>query len=320
MRIRLLYFSLFTIHFSLFTLCNAQFNTYHPFPDSNAWWSEEEEGLTNCPMMPPFVEYYDYFIRTDTIINGNTYHTIYTSGGYGFSSCGGLIWSDYCNYMGSIREDSLKHIYFNSKSTNYKDTLLYDFNLKVGDTLPASYNNNPSSKNYVKSIDSVLIGTKYRKQFIVTDSNNSYWKDSIIEGIGSNQGLLEPIYPGFEYFTYLLCFKQNDTTVYPYLNDSCQEFILGVHNIQQEKITFTVYPNPSIGIFTMQSSVVNGHPDSYRESIEVYNVLGEKVYSQFNIQNPTFSIDLIGQPSGVYFYRVVGENGELIGDGKLVLQ
>jgi len=52
----------------------------------------------------------------------------------------------------------------------------------------------------------------------------------------------------------------------------------------------------------------------------VYNVLGEKVYSEFNIQNPTFKIDLSNQPNGIYLYRVIKSDGSLIGEGKIVMQ
>lgn len=84
-----------------------------------------------------------------------------------------------------------------------------------------------------------------------------------------------------------------------------------------------VYPNPSKGIFTIQSSMVSGHPDSYRESIEVYNVLGEKVYSSSyqplanSYQLKT--IDLSSNPNGVYFYRILKEDGGLVGEGKLII-
>jgi hypothetical protein len=75
-------------------------------------------------------------------------------------------------------------------------------------------------------------------------------------------------------------------------------------------------PNPSNGIFTM---VETRHALSPR--MEVYNVLGEQIYSaSFTVHNSPFTIDLSSQPNGVYFYRVVAEDGGLIGEGKLVVQ
>jgi Secretion system C-terminal sorting domain len=308
---------------SLFIPCSAQFNTYHPFPDSSAWWSEEYEGMTTCSGLPSsFSEYSDHFLRKDTIMNGLTYHMVYYSGGYG-EGCGVVVWNSFCNYIGSIREDSMKHIYFNSSATHNRDTLLYDFNLNVGDTLQPTYINNPAiSKNYVKKIDSILIGTRYRKQFIVTDINDSaYWRDSIIEGIGSNQGLFGNMVWGFESYSFLLCFEQNDTTIYPRLNEGCQIFVLGVPDIEKEKANFIVYPNPNNGDFT----VTFIHPELVSENpiIQIYNILGEQVYYKSYqpsaISYQPLTIDLSSQPNGVYFCRVVSENNVLLGEGKVII-
>ncbi len=78
-----------------------------------------------------------------------------------------------------------------------------------------------------------------------------------------------------------------------------------------------VYPNPSKGIFTFDYvRAQNFEPGE----IEIYNILGEKVYSSFNIQNPTFNIDLSSKSNGVYFYRVIANNTNILGEGKLVIQ
>jgi uncharacterized repeat protein (TIGR03803 family) len=97
----------------------------------------------------------------------------------------------------------------------------------------------------------------------------------------------------------------------------------GINELSVVSCQWSVYPNPSSGKFTIQASGVSGHPDSYRESVCVYNVLGGKVYSLPIIMsgfNSQFSIDLSSQPNGVYFYRVVGEDGSAIGEGKMVIQ
>jgi hypothetical protein len=77
-----------------------------------------------------------------------------------------------------------------------------------------------------------------------------------------------------------------------------------------------LYPNPNNGKFTL--SITNYELGI--TNIEVYNILGEKVYSQFNIQNPTFNIDLSANPNGIYLYRVISEDGSLIGGGKVIIQ
>jgi len=89
----------------------------------------------------------------------------------------------------------------------------------------------------------------------------------------------------------------------------------GTNKITSNSGAITVYPNPNNGMFTIQSSVING-----QWSVEVYNVLGQQVYSTSNIQHSTFDIDLSSQPDGVYLYRVLTSTGSLLGQGKIVIQ
>jgi hypothetical protein len=56
------------------------------------------------------------------------------------------------------------------------------------------------------------------------------------------------------------------------------------------------------------------------KQVEIYNVLGEKVYSKLFTANYQFSIDLSSQLNGIYFYRVVSEDGGLVGRGKVIMQ
>lgn len=89
----------------------------------------------------------------------------------------------------------------------------------------------------------------------------------------------------------------------------------GISPIQASTSSLTLFPNPNNGAFTIQSSVASG-----KSSVEIYNVLGEKVYSQCNIQNPTFNIDLSSPQSGIYLYRILSESGTVVGSGKFMIQ
>jgi len=79
-----------------------------------------------------------------------------------------------------------------------------------------------------------------------------------------------------------------------------------------------VYPNPNNGKFEIQ--IVNGKLLMLNGEIQVYNILGQQVYSQLTIDNSQFIIDLSSQPAGIYLYRVISEDGGLVGEGKLVIQ
>jgi len=78
-----------------------------------------------------------------------------------------------------------------------------------------------------------------------------------------------------------------------------------------------VYPNPSSGNFEFQIK----NFESGKLNVQVYNVLGEQVYnSPLTIHHSPFTIDLSNQPNGVYVYRVMSNNGNLIGEGKIIIQ
>ena len=74
-----------------------------------------------------------------------------------------------------------------------------------------------------------------------------------------------------------------------------------------------IYPNPSNGLFNVQSALGSG-----QMTVEVYNTLGQKVYSQFTINQLTFTIDLSSQPNGIYLIRILGKDGSLVDEKKVV--
>ncbi len=76
----------------------------------------------------------------------------------------------------------------------------------------------------------------------------------------------------------------------------------------------TVYPNPNNGEFTVQ---LNGNGNE--STVEVYNILGEKVYSQLTIDNSPLTINL-KQPAGIYLYRVLSVGGNSIATGKVIVK
>jgi hypothetical protein len=74
-----------------------------------------------------------------------------------------------------------------------------------------------------------------------------------------------------------------------------------------------IYPDPNNGQFTIQW-LVGGE----QWSVEIYNILGEKIYSSFNIQNPTFNVNLSNQPNGMYLIRILNKDGSLVEQKKIV--
>jgi hypothetical protein len=93
---------------------------------------------------------------------------------------------------------------------------------------------------------------------------------------------------------------------------------LGIDEMGPLTSSVNVYPNPSNGAFTLRVESEKLKVES--ASVEVYSMLGEKVYSQFSTLNSQLSINLSSQPGGVYLYRVIAEDGSMIGEGKMIIQ
>lgn len=67
--------------------------------------------------------------------------------------------------------------------------------------------------------------------------------------------------------------------------------------------SFSVYPNPSNGTFTIKAaSAIN--------TIEIYNVLGECIYTEATAAVDNKQVNLAGQPSGIYLVNVLLANGK----------
>jgi hypothetical protein len=88
----------------------------------------------------------------------------------------------------------------------------------------------------------------------------------------------------------------------------------GVEQVSTTNNAVKAYPNPSKGIFTIEAELPM--PNSV---LEVDNMMGQQILrEQVNLTKN--DIDLSGQPEGIYFYRLLNNEGNLIGAGKLVVQ
>lgn len=257
---------------------NINGQNYNPFPTDTAnwdclmWhqWSPSDIILTNT----------EYTLQGDTSLNGISYNKVY----YTETD----IQSITAIYIGGIREDSIKNIYFFPNSVNLptighisfpNDTsehLLYTFDsLYIGKSLPINVGN---TTIMVSDMDSVLIGSNYRKRYKIMNSNllgADYW----IEGIGSIKDLLIPYSYEHEWQYYTLCFS--DTTTYhinaPNGADSCHYSIpLGLSEIKTNKPV--VYPNPASESLLIDVGNKNG-------IINIYNSQGQIVIKDIEVES-----------------------------------
>lgn len=72
----------------------------------------------------------------------------------------------------------------------------------------------------------------------------------------------------------------------------------------QDNIVISIFPNPTSGIFYIASSIFTV------STLEIYNVLGEKLYSA-KINSEKTEIDVSNQPKGIYFCKVLLDDGRI---------
>lgn len=275
----------------------GQTSTYHPFPiANNAVW-RVDYSETQCDQYHP-TRRYQYTTGSDTTIGNFSYKKVYVSG---MQLCGNIIYIE-STYAGAIRNDSTnRKVYF--CFPNYTDTLLYDFNLSVGDTMlgcRSFLNNAPTIYPYViTSIDSVLINSSYHKRF-----NTEHPFYSVIEGIGGTSGLLEPLIQFIDAGFYLTCFSSNlynypeDTSSCPLIGNT-----VGIKNVHFYEDVLVIMPNPinNEGIIELKGK-------SNIKKIEIYNFRGELLLSQTSLPSNTFKITQNQFSAGIYMVKLVSDS------------
>ena len=201
------------------------------------------------------------------------------------------------SYAGCIRNDSIaKKVYYVIPNTN-KDTLLYDFSLNVGDTLKTfiATQCSPVKINY---IDSVLIGSNYRKQWHVVNCLFGY-TTKIIEGVGSDFGLLEQM-SHLQKVSGLNCFSELDVTMYPNSSSSnCPSLTTGINESVSTDYTWRIFPNPA------KNSVTISQTEPTFKKYEIYDLNGRLV-TENKINGILQKVDLIGYAEGMYIVKLIG--------------
>jgi hypothetical protein len=224
-------------------LGSSQTSIYHPFPESSASWNFIQSWYCWAGVPGSVDHAYSIIQEGDTTITGQIYHKL--SIPYWetpASACGPASVTSNI-YKGCVRQDTAARKVFMIRPGYVAETLLYDFNLTVGDTITGIMET--FFVDTVISIDSVLVDGSFRKRWLINSSYDIY----LIEGIGSTYGLVDaspgegPDLPGQA----LLCHQQDGTTVYP-ASGSCS-LITGIITDTLLYINFSISPNPSDGNF-----------------------------------------------------------------------
>ena len=312
---RLIEFSLIFISLST----KAQTSNYFPFPDSNATWCAWWGAETGCnSTLPSYTNFATYQLSGHVLINGITYGRLLHFETI-VDNCSPDTTIDTTTYF--IRQDtSLKKVWLYDSATN-SDTILFDFDLHIGDTLDATkeYWARNSVWCIVSSIDSILINGQYRRRYNYAPIFDSTCVSSMIEGIGSSHGLMYRPNTCFEYDALLTNFMQNNQLLYfgsypccwPATAYYCQALPLYIHDKIYDKMA-SVFPNPFHFSSTLKLKM-----DFVNSRMKVYDSLGELVRQQ-SINSQVTLLYRDNLRAGIYFYQIENNKEETI-TGKFII-
>jgi hypothetical protein len=228
--------------------------TYIPLiSDTNAIWGVYNHTLdlsTPCESN----EYRAYYIKGDSLIGNKKFYKLFYTRKIeyqdsplpypGGSICGQNGITYYRSSQPILLREENKIVYSGT-------TIIYNFNLTVGDTVPNSYN------GIITSIDSILIGSRYHKRFNVKVGpfipNPTPMPSTIIEGIGSSFGLTYKQINVLQSFN-LGCFSNSIDTLYGACNIN-----VGVKENKTVAQLITLYPNPTTGTLSLAGLAYSGY-------------------------------------------------------------
>jgi len=280
--------------------------SYFPFPTIPAKWYR-----MFCYVPSNTISCSQYIQEGDTALNERWYRKVYLS--YYNSNSSPI-------FLGGIREDNFKRIYFAPVSpvptglyfiqfpAGEPEVLLYTFdNLSIGMHLPI---NTGYTDITVYDIDSVLLGDSYRKRYLIHNPKLcgfDYW----IEGIGSTKDLFSSYAREFEWLFYTLCFE--DTVIYhvsPYNYFTECYYPSNVGYIEKENSFLNLFLVPAKNQLTVEYQLPSNMSHLVIQLTDAY---GHILRSQISYTSKDcIQFDIQGLHRGSYLCNVYCENKLLI--------
>lgn len=299
---------------TLFSLnAKSQTSIYHPFPEDSATWISDSYGN----FCSGYCASTFYEMNGDTIINSQLYNKIYGSLGDFYYITPplfpnpGVVGATFsaCSYIGGIRQDSInKKVYF-IDSTMSTDTLLYDFDLSIGDTIESWYNKtNIQFPLVVSGTDSVLVNNNYHKFYSFTNMPQGLGLN-LIEGVGWSGDLFGILWSP-DGVIRLSCFNGNFLNGGNFSNQqafnnecnpilSCRQLTnLENHN---HNISLSVSPNP---FSEKLNFTINNNQLS---EIIIYDISSRKLLFEKFINSIMINAQKLEQ--GIYIYEIRTKDG-----------
>ena len=215
---------------------------------------------------------------------------------------------NYCYQVVNSYDPNMKEVYPVNVLPGYDDWLTYTihfqntgnapaFNIRLRDTLDTNLNLN----TFEVIGSSHAANTTLYGNILAVRFNNIMLPDSTTDYQGSMGYFQYRIKP----FPNLPQGSQINNTAYiyfdynaPVVTNTTQnnfDFITGINNVSG-KNNYVLYPNPSTGLFNFMDI-------SNIKTVDVYNMMGEKIIAQGNQKQ----IDLRSHANGIYFAKINGQ-------------
>lgn len=277
----------------------------------NKLWSNTMVGTENL------THYESYYIKfhDDTTINFIAYKKIWR--------CDDSLQSNW--YIdGYIREDTSQKVFLYPINNNYrvdsdKETLIYDFNINIGDSLQLPYDND--GYIYLDSIgyEKLDNGTDSVKTYIFyssSDNNAGYLIAKWYENIGGSGGVLAGLnittLVGAEY--HLVCYYNNDVLMF-HNNDFSTCFPAPYpNNINSQNLN-----SKNFNVLYNNSQIIFNFPKfkNANSKLDIYNINGAHIKTIEINEGQEFILNKDELCPGMYLCRY--RNKELLLSNKFVV-
>lgn len=308
---------LYTLLFLTMSITTSA-QSYIPIPESNAVWIQgaflyfvgghEHTTITN-PLSS----------SSDSLIGGVLYHGL--QGHQIVEWVDG--WGSQQNYQTGQYTLPSDTVYFRQDVPSKKvylryqnqDTLLYDFDLTIGQIYPETFTNYNYPNLLVMGQDSVqlLDGIYHKRWALGTDAADSGYI-TLIEGVGASSGLTLPLYPLFEQSGATLCMKHNSLQVYdnwisnsplPAKYSQFCEANVSLDEIEKVESGLLVWPNPTNG-------KMNVYCEKNLESIEIVDMQGRLKHLETKISKDLTELNIQSLTPGYYLLYIHTSDGKII--------
>lgn len=286
---------LFITLLAIFSFIKNYSQVYIPLVDTTKFWDIAEYTMGHICGYSENKYPKRYFFNGDTVIESKEYKKVFA---YNFKNDQPFICPpfvvDTIPYSTDIfiRENISEKKVYRYNTYFQKDTMLFDFNASIGDTI---------NNRRIDTIYTITTGDGIARKFFSFNKLCIDCPHGYTEGLGGEQGPFELPEPLFENGYFVMCIKKNSQIIF---GNACYDFISSARDLfQVGAVKF--YPNPVVDFLNIDFKNYTGV-----KQINVINPDGREL--RFISTNVEYcNIDLSDIPKGIYIVRVKINNNYL---------